>query len=177
MQPRTTSFRGEFEWSRQWIPALRRFIGPHLLREATLEEDRTQATDLIVLATAGLRVACRVRHPGYAGKFGKEFTITCRRETGAACEFDKLILAGWADWFCYAHATTEGVTDGGKLQPAYLVDLRCARSWISRNHGRELGPNKDPVGSRCWFYAISIDALIAACGLDALVAVRWPLAA
>lgn len=168
-----TSFATEFAWSRTWIPKIRRMVGPFLLREGTLYEDQREATDLIVLRTDGLRVACRVRKPGYAAKYMLDVTITAKRETGAACEWDKLILGGFGDWFFYGHATNVSAKNGDIL-PRYLIDLPVCRDWIRENHGPLLGPNKDAVGVRCWFYAVNVAVMNTALNGKALIASRMP---
>ena len=149
------TFSSEFKWSQTWIPRMRQLIGPCLLREATITEDQREATDLIVLKAEGLRIACRVRRPGYAHKWPNDITITCRHETGVACEWDKMIEGGMGDWFFYGHATSPVAIEGDIL-PRYLIDLGCARQWIRDNHGPERGPNKGFPGERCWFYAIDV---------------------
>lgn len=169
-----TTFEGEFNWQRQFVLHFKRFIGPHLLRESTLEEDREEATDLITLRADGVRIGCRLRRPGYAKPpWDRQVTFTCERETRAKCEWDTMILGNWGDLFCYGHATDESAVVA-QLKPAYLIDLALTRAYIRDNHGPKLGPNKDAVGVRCWFYAIDVDPMIAECGIDALMAARWP---
>jgi hypothetical protein len=128
-----------------------------------MKQDQQEATDLIVLVSPGeFRVACRLRTPGYANssQFFYEFTITCRRETGAECEWDKMICDDWGDWFFYGHTTTQKPKDeGARIFPWMLVDLSLSRSWLYDHHGPELGPNKDTEGNRCWFYAYDIRRL------------------
>jgi len=169
--PDVTSFESEFSWSATWIPKIRQLVGPMLLRQGTLDEDRREATDLIVLRAEGLRIACRVRRPGYAGKYPFDVTITAKRESGAACEWDKLIVAGFGDWFFYGHATTDNAKRGDII-PRHLINLPVAREWIATNHGPLRGPNKDAAGKRCWFYAVDVRAMNKALGGKALLASR-----
>lgn len=169
--PNVTNFKGEFAWSATWIPKIREIIGPLVLREGTLHEDQHEATDLIVLRAEGLRIACRLRRPGYAEKYAYDVTITAKRESGAACEWDKLILGGFGDWFFYGHATQE-IAKGGNIIPRHLIDLNVARPWILENHGPLLGPNKDGAGKRCWFYAVDVRVMQAALGKKALLGSR-----
>lgn len=147
---RCTDFQSEKQWSDQFIQKIRQIVGPHLLRPSTLQEDVKEATDLIMLKADGLRIACRVRREGFAERYGNEITITCRRETGRECEYDKMILAGMADWFFYAHAPN--------LIPRFLIDLHVARpliiALVNRGVVKERGPNKDKIGRRCWFFAV-----------------------
>ncbi len=156
-----TDFQTEKKWSDQFIPKIRQIVGPQLLRPSTLKEDQEEATDLIMLRAEAIRIACRVRHEGFAERFGNQITITCRRENGYECEYDKMILGRMANWFFYAHAPL--------LLPRFLIDLEKARPTIIElvNRGRikESGPNRDTPGKRCWFFAIDIslvgDAVIA----------------
>lgn len=150
-----TDFSTEFKWSNQFIPRIRQIIGPLLLRPSTVKEDTEEATDLIMLRAEGIRIACRVRRPGFSQKWGNEITITCRRESGSECEYDKMILGGLADWFFYAHAPD--------LTPRFLIDLHRARRIIidAVNMGavRECGPNRDSIGRRCWFFPVKVSLL------------------
>lgn len=166
---RKTDFQTEFSWSRTWIPRIRQIIGPWLLREGNEFEDQREATDLIVLKLEGARIACRVRRPGYSNF--PDITITCRRETGAPCEYNKLILGGYGDYFFYGHATNDDAR-AGDILPRYLIDMSVARPWIAKNHGPELGPNKDNLGRRCWFYGVNPFAMNDALAGKALVAHR-----
>ena len=167
-------FEDDLWWQAQWTVQVRQFIGPYILRAATFEEDATQATDLIVVRADGLRVACRIRKPdsGYAEKYGHEITFTSRRESGAPCEWDKMILGNWGDWFFYAHATTLTPREGGRLCPAVLLDLHATRQYFRDTPVAERGPNKNPIGMRCWFFAYDIDEVSRRCGPDAIIARR-----
>jgi hypothetical protein len=147
-----TKFSSSFAWSQAWLPKLREIIGPLILRPSTLAEDTTEATDLIVLKAEGIRIACRLRKPGYADAFGKQVTITCRRETGSKCEWDKMILGDWGDWFFYGHATAL-TPDDGHIRPWTLIDLQKMRSAVRGKRWIETGPNRDAAGHRCWFFA------------------------
>jgi hypothetical protein len=152
------------EESRRWVPILRRIIGPYVLREASFEEDAHEATDLIVLRAGGLRIACRVRSNGYVERYPTDITITARRESGARCEWNKLIEGGLGDWFFYGHDA------GTEIFPWWLIDLPVARPWLLENHGRLIGPNLDLPGKRCWFYAFDAKSLWLALGWKAFVA-------
>lgn len=167
-------YRDDFSWAQRWIPALRRFIGPYLLRVGTLREDRHQATDLIVLDAEGIRIACRVRRPGYAkNAWAREITLTTRRESGASTEWDKMILGGWSDWFCYAHASADSPAMGGVLSPAFLLDLAPIRPYlVASAMAVPERPNGDPLGQRCFFRAFSVDQIMRACGRKAIIAER-----
>lgn len=160
-----------FDWQSRWVPRVRYIVGARLLQPATLEQDQSEATDLFVLQSrGGLRIACRLRQPGYDKRYPDDITITCRRETGAECEWHKMIVGGFGDWFFYGH-----VVDGkqpaqvNSIRPWYIVDLGVARDWLRDNHGKERGPNKDRPGYRCWFYAFDVRAMVRALGPGALI--------
>lgn len=149
---------------------MRKYIGPQLLRPGTLEEDQKEATDLIVLKADGIRIACRVRTPGYL-KWKDEITITAKRESQARCEWDKMIVEGLGDMFFYGHATCDVVSEPkADIHPRYLIDLRIARPWILANPGELRGPNKDAVGRRCWFRAFNLQQMKRELGNECIVA-------
>lgn len=150
-----TDFESSFKWTQRFIPKIKEILAPRVIRVSNDKEDRTEATDLLTLRADGLRIACRVRRPGYSDhpQFRQEVTITFRRETGSACEYDKMIKGGWGDWFFYAHAPD--------LVPRVLIDLARARPLIidlvKRGVIKESAkPNKDRLGRRCWFLPIPI---------------------
>lgn len=162
--------RETFDWQAEWIPVVRQIVGARLLVEAEMQADREEATDLIVLESPGMfRVACRLRTPGYVDRFPYDVTVTCRRETGWSCEWDKMVLGDWGDWFFYGHTTTDSPDDGGSICPWYIIDLAEARRWMRDNHGSVLGPNRDRPGRRCWFYAFDVREMAFEAGSCALV--------
>jgi len=148
-----TDFRSSFESSKRWNPIIKRIVGPYLLRDSTLVEDTTEATDLIVLRAEGVRVACRVRNHngGYASRYPWDITMTCQRETGSKCEWDKMILGDLGDWFFYGH----GNSSCDDIEHWFLVDLGIARPYLRSGNWIKKGPNKDVPGKRCWFYAFN----------------------
>ena len=110
-------------WSDQWVPILRGIIGPYLLVPSSLEQDRTQAADLVTLIARNMTIGCRVRRPGYGDRYPGEFTIRSERDTGARTELEK-ILEGWGDWFFYGHA------NGQSIYPWWLIDLNVFRAHV-----------------------------------------------
>jgi len=157
-----TNFLGSFKWAQTWIPKIAPILGRYAFRESTFEEDTKEATDLIVLRAEGLRVACRVRKPGYVEKYAGEITITTRRETGSPCEWDKLDRA---DWLFYAHATKENITDeGARLWPYTIIDVKKALPKLRELKNRlPEQPNRDALGKRCFFTAFRVAALDPGC--------------
>src|SRR3990172_219145 len=96
-----TDFRTSYEWSRQWNDEIRRIIGPSAVAVANESADQ-EGTDFVINTH---RVSSRVRQPGYVPTYQWEITVTCARESGAKCEWDKNFLAKGSDWFFYGHAT------------------------------------------------------------------------
>lgn len=151
-----TTFSEEYAWSARWTPKIQQLLIPKIVRPATLGEEYEGESDLFTLVVHGSKIACRVRRPGY--QHFPDVTVTCRRETGAPCEWHKMILGGLWDWFFYAHATSDDPATGD-LMPRVLIDLTHAREWMRAHPGPELGPNKDAVGRRCWFFAFDVRAI------------------
>jgi len=63
-------------WSDQFIPQIRELVARHLILDAPLEEDQQHNTDLIVLRSSAVRIACRGRRAQYAERYGDEFTMS-----------------------------------------------------------------------------------------------------
>lgn len=88
-------------FTEKWIPEIQRIIGSLLVRPAPFHLDVKQATDLIVMNVGPLKIAARVRRPGYfLPHYRKQFTIRSHRDTGAETELSK-IEKGFGDWFFY----------------------------------------------------------------------------
>jgi hypothetical protein len=109
-------------WSDQFIPQIREIVARHLILEAPLEEDVHHNTDLIVLYTSAVRIACRVRRAQYAERYADEFTIRSKRPGGTRTELHK-VIAGWGDVLFY------GFTVGGQVARWVLGDLTVFRRW------------------------------------------------
>lgn len=115
------------EWSDRMLPQVRHLIGPLLLEPAPLELDCKQATDLIVLKARDMRIAVRVRRPGYYCNFKYEFTLRAKHDNGAETELSK-IVNGWGDWLFYGHADKDDF-----ITLWWLVDLYAFRAALIRN--------------------------------------------
>lgn len=102
-------------WSDRFIPAITQIVGPRLLVPAPPEIDGRTATDLLVWQARDLAIAARVRRPGYAVRYGTQFTLRARRANGRPTELAK-IMAGFADWLFYGHAAP--VPAGGVVPPS-----------------------------------------------------------
>lgn len=116
------SYAVDRTWSDQYLPTMRRLIGPHLLVPAPLEVDTRQASDLVVLRGRDMTIACRVRRHGYAERFPFDITIRSKRDNGSKTELMKL-REGWGDWMFYGHASL----DPGAVDRWYLLDLHVWR--------------------------------------------------
>lgn len=92
------------QWSDQFLPEIKRIVGSYLVQEASVEEDRSCNTDLIVLRAGDIRIGCRVRRyaefskPGYR----EQFTVRFERPRRVT-EYAK-IMDGWGDYFFYGFA-------------------------------------------------------------------------
>lgn len=115
------------EWSDLMIPQIKQIVGPFLLEAASFDVDAKQATDLIVFTARDMRIAARVRRPGYADRYPYEFTIRCKRDSGAETELSK-IVNGWGDWLFYGHAN---VTNW--IERWWLIDLHAFRAGLIRS--------------------------------------------
>lgn len=63
------------------------------------EQDKRQATDMVLTVKGGQRIAVRVRRPEH--RKWTDITIRCRSVSGMKTELDKL-REGWGDWYVYA---------------------------------------------------------------------------
>lgn len=114
-------------WSDKFLPHVKQIVGPHLLEVTPDHIDQQQAADLMVLTARDLRIAVRVRRPGFADRYPYEFTIRAKLESGAKTELSK-IVDGWGDWMLYGHSdTTEQ-----RLCAWWLLDLHAFRAALIR---------------------------------------------
>lgn len=116
-----STFRSQYDWSERYLETMKHIIGPHLLTKAPFEVDVKENADL-VLKVADMRIACRVRTPGYSEAYPNQFTIRsfCR---GYRTEFAK-VMEGLGDWFFYGHALDyESVI----ITPWWIIDLDAFR--------------------------------------------------
>lgn len=121
------SYATDRSWSDQFLPAIRRIVGPHLLVPSSMEVDTKQAADLIVLKARDMTIAARVRRHGYAYKYGYEFTVRSERDSGAKTELAKL-QDGFGDWMFYGHASVKA----GEIGRWMLIDLHAWRARLMR---------------------------------------------
>lgn len=138
------------KWSDQYIPLIKRLVGPYLLEESNLQVDQKEATDLIVMSVGRQQIACRVRRPKYWPRYASQFTIRARRKSGAKTELRK-IIEGFCDLMFYGFAL-----DGAQIgfSEWYLINLRHWRSHLI--FSREVikrGTTQNPDGETSfeWF--------------------------
>ena len=91
------------QWSDRFIPEIKAIVGAHLLSIAPDDQDMRHATDLMMLDAKDVRIAARVRRPGYASRYPYDFTIRSQVPSGAETELAK-IVNGKGDWMFYGHA-------------------------------------------------------------------------
>lgn len=75
-----------------------------------------------------IRIAARVRRPGYAERYPYDFTIRSRLPTGSPTELAK-IVNGHGDWLFYGHANRAQTA----IERWWLLDLRAFRAALIRN--------------------------------------------
>ncbi|MBS9719046.1 hypothetical protein ACFFUT_09605 [Pseudohalocynthiibacter aestuariivivens] len=107
-------------WFDRFLPEIKQIVGAQLLREAPDEQDWHNATDLMLFDARDIRVAARVRRPGYVHRYPYQFTIRARVTSGAETELSK-IVNGKGDWMFYGHSNER--QDGFALW--WLIDLNA----------------------------------------------------
>jgi hypothetical protein len=146
------SFQSDFDWQMQFVPVIRSIIGPLLLEPAPLELDMHEATDMIVLRARDMRIACRVRRPGYAEPYPWDFTIRSRRDSGAETELSKILMRGWGDAMFYGHAAQ---LEAGPIARWHFIDLHSFRGHHTHRDTRraiKCGERSNGDGTYfCWY--------------------------
>lgn len=127
---RLVSYEQDRKWADDWLPLLRALIGPYLLGQSSFEEDTQCAADLVVLTAKDMKIACRVRRPGYAKRFPDQFTIRSRRASGSSTELEKIVADEWGDWLFYGHDD-----EHGRIDPWWLINLTVFRHHWWTNAG------------------------------------------
>jgi hypothetical protein len=144
------SYEQDRSWSDQFIPCMKRIIGPRLLEPSSVEVDTKQAADLVVFRARDVTIACRVRRHGYADRYPFEFTVRSARDSGARTELEKL-TDGWGDWMFYGHAAASGPT----ITRWWLLDLSAWRSALIRDRDR-IVMHKQSNGDGTHFVAFDV---------------------
>lgn len=147
-----SSYQENRQWSDTMIPQIKQIVGPYLLGVADFEHDTKQATDLMILTARDMRIAARVRRPGFADRYPNEFTIRASRSSGYETELSK-IVNGWGDWLFYGHA------DGGnQIINWMLICLHAFRAALIRNamNGTQLKITEKANGDGTFFKAFDV---------------------
>lgn len=147
-----SGYASDRQWSDLMIPQIKQIVGPFLLEPASFELDAKQATDLMVFSARDMRIAARVRRPGYADRYPYEFTIRCKRDSGAETELSK-IVNGWGDWLFYGHADTSNW-----ISRWWLIDLDAFRAALIRSamNGTPLKAKDMANGDGTYFKAFDV---------------------
>lgn len=148
-----TPWRSDNVYARRFLPEMKRLVGQYLVIEAPFEEDAHRATDLLVLRLRPYRIACRVRRPQYAGRYGDQFTLRAGRPGAVKTELAK-ILEGWGDYLLYGFADESEQVLGRWL----LGDLGVFRHWYRPGEG----DRRDNVDHSSWLLGFRVADLPAA---------------
>jgi hypothetical protein len=152
----STAYAQNRQWSDQYIPAIKRIVGPYLVEESPLEIDRKQAADLITLRAKNLCIACRVRRNGYLPQYDNQFTLRCQLESGSTTEEEK-IINGWGDWMFYGHAFPDDM-DVKDFVRWFLIDLSAWRAHLILKGKRDkIRPERRGNGDGTYFRVYRID--------------------
>ena len=138
-------------WSDRFLPEIKQLVGGHLLETSPDSFDHMEATDLMMLDARDMRVAARVRRPGYSERYPYQFTIRSAVASGRQTELSK-IVNGNGDWMFYGHSNAAQTG----LDAWWLIDLRAFRAGLIRNRLNErqivMGDQKNSDGTRFkWF--------------------------
>ncbi|WP_340250908.1 hypothetical protein [Sulfitobacter pontiacus] len=138
-------------WSDRFLPEIKQLIGGHLLETSSDPFDHMEATDLMMLDARDMRVAARVRRPGYAQRYPHQFTIRSAVASGRQTELSK-IVNGNGDWMFYGHSNAQQTG----LDAWSLIDLRAFRAGLIRHRANTpnivMGDQRNADGTRFkWF--------------------------
>lgn len=122
------SYQDDRDFADRLNTKIMQIVGPYLLMPTPNEIDCKQAADLMVLAARDMRIAARVRKPGFLDQFRYQFTIRAVRESGAETELAK-IVNGWGDLLFYAHLDEAQQN----FELWWLVDLHAFRAALIRD--------------------------------------------
>jgi hypothetical protein len=150
MRLQMSSFKEDYDWQFRFVDSICRIVGPLLVSPAPFDLDTREATDMLVLCARDMRIACRIRRPGFASLYPWQFTIRSWRDNGATTELSK-IVNGWGDWMFYGHSAP----NQRDLGVWYLIDLSAFRSHAIR-HKELLCPIKKSNGDGTHFLAFNI---------------------
>ena len=114
-----------------FMPTVLAILGQHFIEPAAIVEDRDHNTDLVVTASSGSRIACRLRAPSYQSEYAEEFTIRYCRPSGMKTEYEK-IREGWGDLLFYGFWGSQPPI----LTKWFIGDLGVFRRWDAEYRAR-----------------------------------------
>ncbi len=132
------------------------------VRNVDLIRERTGAHVMVIhhsgkdTSKGAMRVAARVRRPGYAQRYPHQFTIRSQVASGAQTELSK-IVNGNGDWMFYGHSNAAQTG----LDAWWLIDLNAFRAGLIRKgaDGLQWGNKSNADGTRfTWFDVRSFPA-------------------
>jgi hypothetical protein len=137
-------------WTDCAIPQIRAIVGPLLLVPAPLAADVKEATDLIIFHARDMRIAARVRRPGFCDQYPFQFTIRSLRDSSTETELSKL-RKGFADWFFYGH-----LDDTKVIHQWWLIDLHLWRKAVEVHNAGTVrlvcGSQSNADGTHFWWF-------------------------
>ncbi len=130
-------------WSDQFIPAIKRIVGPYLLEESSFEVDTKQAADLVVVKAKNLTIAARIRRASYYQNRNYRYQFAVRSvNNGHKTELQK-ITDGWGDWMLYGFAANDD-EQATEIAHWRLLDLNVFRAaCIRKTYTVRRGDNGD----------------------------------
>ncbi len=142
-----SNYHAERQWSDQYIPKIKKIVGPLLLSVTPDEIDCRQAADLMIFSAKNMRIAARIRRSEYIG-FSNEFTVRSALDSGSETEFSK-IQKGFADWMFYGILSN---IYSDKFHIWHVFDLDVFRSEIDNNAYIKFGDKSNGDGTHFrWF--------------------------
>lgn len=131
-----------------FLPEVRTALAKHLILIGSVNEDREQGTDLVVLRSERQSVGVRIRDVAkYFDQYRYEVTIRSKRPSGAKTELAKL-EEGWIDMIFYGF----GDYAASRLMAYRILDCRALRAQMIRGPALRFKDreNADGVGFRAY---------------------------
>jgi hypothetical protein len=114
-------FSASWDWTRPYMPEVRRILGENLIQDAPIYADRNENCDLVIPSVS---VSVRLRHKKYVYRYSQEITLRCTRPHNIS-ELDKLLMG-------YGNVIFYGFTEDDSFSLcAWLIgDLQILRAWL-----------------------------------------------
>lgn len=128
MQPSEKAWERDKRRADIFMAAVRIALAKHVILVGSIDEDREEGTDLVVLRTDRKSIGVRIRDASkYFEKYRLEVTIRKSRPSGAKTELAKL-EEGWIDLIFYGF----GDFDTGTLRAYRIIDCKAWRAQMIR---------------------------------------------